>query len=247
MSYQGGNYWSATRHPWSCVLFVLPLLLIYETGLHLLGLTAPESLRNGADVWMRAALEAVGITSTFAAPVCLVLILIAWGLVYRENQARDRVGVWVGMTVESAVFGAALFGLSRGLWPFLDGVTRTYMSVGAAPAQSEPVIEHIVRYIGAGIYEETLFRLLLFAGLVAVFRLAEIPTWLGTSMAAIAAALLFAAAHNVGPGGEPFLASVFVFRTLAGVYFALVYFWRGFGIAVGAHAGYDVLVGVLMR
>jgi hypothetical protein len=31
---------------------------------------------------------------------------------------------------------------------------------------------------------------------------------------------------------------------LAGTYFALVFRLRGFGVAVGAHACYDVLVGV---
>jgi hypothetical protein len=58
---------------------------------------------------------------------------------------------------------------------------------------------------------------------------------------------LFAAAHNLGPHGEPFHAHVFMFRTAAGLFFAWLYCVRGFGIAVGAHAGYDVMVGILMR
>ena len=40
---------------------------------------------------------------------------------------------------------------------------------------------------------------------------------------------------------------VILFRSVAGLYFTWVYHARGFGIAVGAHAGYDVLVGLLMR
>jgi hypothetical protein len=39
-------------------------------------------------------------------------------------------------------------------------------------------------------------------------------------------------------------ADYFVFRTVAGLYFTLLFVLRGFGVAVGAHAGYDVLVGV---
>ena len=38
-----------------------------------------------------------------------------------------------------------------------------------------------------------------------------------------------------------------LFRTLAGLYFAWLYCVRGFGIAVGAHAGYDVLVGLFVK
>ena len=50
--------------------------------------------------------------------------------------------------------------------------------------------------------------------------------------------------RHVGPYGEPMRADYFVFRTVAGLYFTLLFIARGFGIAVGAHAGYDVLVGV---
>jgi hypothetical protein len=37
-----------------------------------------------------------------------------------------------------------------------------------------------------------------------------------------------------------------VFRTLAGVYFAVLFIFRGFGITVGAHAGYDIAI-ILLR
>ena len=61
-----------------------------------------------------------------------------------------------------------------------------------------------------------------------------------------ASSLLFAGAHHLGSHGEPFDPIVFSFRAAAGMYFAFLYCWRGYGIAVGAHAGYDVLVGVLV-
>jgi hypothetical protein len=67
------------------------------------------------------------------------------------------------------------------------------------------------------------------------------------ALAACAAALAFAAAHHVGPYGEPMRADYFVFRTVAGLYFTLLFVIRGFGIAVGAHTGYDVLVGLVVN
>lgn len=252
MSSSSGSYWSATRHPWACILFVLPLLVVYEVGLYLLGPMQPEYLRNGADVWLRAALDAGGFSSAWGAPILLLAVLLAWGFIYRERQTDDHIGVWVGMTVESVIFAVALLGLSRAVWPFLHGVGqwldgRALLDTSAATAQADPALEHIVRYLGAGLYEETLFRLLLFGGLLAIFRLAELPGLVDIVLAAVGSALLFAGAHNMGPGGEPFQSNVFLFRTMAGVFFAWVYYWRGFGIAVGAHAGYDVLVGVMMR
>ena len=38
--------------------------------------------------------------------------------------------------------------------------------------------------------------------------------------------------------------SKFLFRTVAGLLFTGLYLTRGLGIAAGAHAGYNILVGV---
>jgi hypothetical protein len=92
-----------------------------------------------------------------------------------------------------------------------------------------------------------MFRLLLFSGLLAAFNMADLPRRWALGIAALASALLFAGAHNLGASGELFQGSLFLFRSLAGVYFAWLYCVRGFGIAVGAHAGYDVLVGLLVK
>jgi hypothetical protein len=249
------NYWSATKHPWACVLFVLPLLAIYEIGLYALGLAAPESLRNGADVWLRSALNEVGVAPVYGAPCLLVFVLLAWGFWCREGQPTDKVGVWVGMTGESAAYALLLLGLSQGLWLVLlraDHVLGqpshriALLKVGSQSAP-EPIWGQIISYLGAGIYEETLFRLMLFAGLVRLFCWTEERTLLSVALAAFGSALLFAGAHHIGPNGDPFNAYVLAFRTFAGIYFAWLYYTRGFGIAVGAHAGYDVLVGLILQ
>ena len=68
--------------------------------------------------------------------------------------------------------------------------------------------------------------------------------------AAIAAVLMssviFSAAHYVGPAADQLTAFSFLFRTLAGVFFAALFVTRGFGITVGCHAAYDLLVGLLL-
>jgi membrane protease YdiL (CAAX protease family) len=250
MSQAGGDYWSRPRHPWSCVLFVVPLLAIYEVGLHFLGPLPVATLRNGADVWLRSGLAAAGIAPAYGSPVLLVLILLAWTLFYREPRPDDPISVWIGMTVESVVLAGVLYGASQALWPFLDSVSGalegrnatvpalSFASEGRVP---DPRVASLVRYLGAGIYEETLFRLLLLSALLAAFNLGELPRRWGLALAALASALLFAGAHNLGPNGETFQGSLFLFRTLAGLFFAWVYCVRGFGIAVGAHAGYDAL------
>ena len=208
MSTRAG-YVLATRHPWPCLLFLLPLLLIYECGVVWLGGTQPEALRNGADHWLR------------------------W-----NDRPGDLFGLWLGMAIESVLFALGLWALSRALGPLLDELG---IELNQSPRLTHAVGQ-IVTFIGAGIYEETLFRLMLFAGLAWLLR-RLVGLLLATLLAALASAALFSAAHHIGPFGEPFNAYVFLFRALAGLYFAGLLQLRGFGIAVGAHACYDVLVG----
>jgi membrane protease YdiL (CAAX protease family) len=249
------SYWQATRHPWSCVLFVLPLLAVYELGVRWMAVATPEECRNGADAWLRAALAAGGISPAYGAPAILVLVLLAWTLWRRQDRPTDQVGVWIGMVVESAAFALVLLALSQGLWHLLQIADRILCSHAPRPmtlawpnraATPDPALELIIGYLGAGIYEETLFRLLLFSGLFSVLVFADLPASWSFVVAALASALLFAAAHHLGPHGEPFNGAFFCFRSAAGLYFAGLYRLRGFGVAVGAHAFFDVMVGLLL-
>ena len=76
-----------------------------------------------------------------------------------------------------------------------------------------------------------------------ILRLLQMPQVLSSSWAVTASALLFALAHHAGSPGEAFTWYAFVFRWMAGVFFAWVFVLRGFGIAVGTHTAYDILVG----
>ena len=241
MSLKNSEYLAATCHPWSCVVFLLPLLAVYEAGVLLVGAGQPDALRNGADTWLRTTLQSVGLSAYYCAPLLLAIVLLIWSWVRREDRPQEHVVIWMGMLSESVVFAFGLWGVSRGLAPLLNGLG---ILVDAA-ATGDGGLEQIISFVGAGIYEEMLFRLFLFSGLAWLFRLWEVPS--AGLLAGLISSVLFAAAHNIGPHGESFVPYVFLFRTLAGFYFTLLYRFRGFGIGVGAHAGYDVLVGVLMK
>jgi membrane protease YdiL (CAAX protease family) len=95
------------------------------------------------------------------------------------------------------------------------------------------------------VYEEALFRLLLIPALYALLRILQMPSLVASTTAMTVSALLFSLAHHAGTPGEAFTWFAFIFRWLAGVYFAWVFMARGFGIAVGTHTAYDMLVGWL--
>lgn len=238
-----GSYLSATRHPWACMLFVLPLLVAYEAGVVLVGLDQPEMLRNGADVWLRWVLASVGLAHLLWAPAILLTVLLLWCLWQRDNRPSEYVTVWTGMVTESCLFALLLWGSCYVIAPMLHRL-GVQLSTAAMP---DPAVHQLLGFVGAGIYEETLFRLLLFSLLRWLLVRIELP-WPGAGcVAAVVSALLFSAAHNIGVHGESFQPFVFAFRSLAGLYFVALYHFRGFGIAVGAHAGYDVLVGMLLE
>jgi hypothetical protein len=242
--FRASTYLAATRHPWACLLFVLPLLGAYEAGVLLMGMDQPELLRNGADVWLRWALSTVGLRHVLWAPCLLIAIMLAWSWRQRTNRPGEYVSLWIGMVTESMAFAGFLWGGCRFLLPLLAQLGFQLNSTALA-GQPEPAMQQLLCFIGAGIYEETLFRLLLFSGLRWLLARIEVP-WPGPKfLAALVSALLFSAAHNLGPYGENFQPFVFAFRAAAGLYFVLLYQLRGFGIAVGAHAGYDVVVGLL--
>ena len=56
---------------------------------------------------------------------------------------------------------------------------------------------------------------------------------------------LFSAAHHIPPYGDPLQLGVFTFRLLAGVFFGLLFWFRGFAVAAYTHALYDIYVLIL--
>lgn len=233
------TYLQSTRHPWSSFLFLVPLLAAYEGGVLWLAGDQTARFRNGADAWLRWALEVFGVGQVFAAPAIVVAVLLLWSWWRWADRPDDPVRTWFGMAFESGVFAFLLwqFGQNFGLIVDRLGV-KLEITVQTGQAA------RVLTFIGAGIYEEVLFRLGLFVGGYFILRMIRLSAPAAVFLAAGGAAAAFAAAHHVGPYGEPMNPPVFVFRTIAGLYFTVLFVGRGFGVAVGAHAGYDVLVGV---
>ncbi len=97
--------------------------------------------------------------------------------------------------------------------------------------------------LGAGIYEELLFRVLLVGALAAAARalLGWRPVTAGVA-ATLAGAAIFSAFHYIGPYGDRWQLYSFAFRMVAGLFFSGLYLARGFGITAWTHALYDVLL-----
>ena len=240
------SYWVATRRPFPSLLFVAPLAIAYESAVFWrVGPGAPGGgSRTGADAWMCHALASVGLSHPWFLPLLLAVILLGWQ-VSSSHDWRFSPSILGGMIVESVTWAIALLGVGR-----LIDLGFSYLEQGRLPilmadptTPVHPGVTALVGYVGAGVYEETLFRLMLIPILFGILRLLQMPQVLSSSWAVTASALLFALAHHAGSPGEAFTWYAFIFRWMAGVFFAWVFVLRGFGIAVGTHTAYDILVG----
>ena len=103
----------------------------------------------------------------------------------------------------------------------------------------------LVTAVGAGIYEEFLFRLWLICLSLLVFvDLLKLRREAVASVAVVLGGALFSLYHFSGEqmAWEVFPWGLFVFRAMAGWYLGALFCLRGFGITVGAHALFNVFV-----
>lgn len=227
-------------------MFVLPLLVVYELGVVAVGGPQSLSVRNGADAWLRWLLATAGFGLGILTPALIVVGLFAWALRCKREPPNDPVAVALGMVLESVGLAVALWALSRAFGPMLDSLGVTLATPSQPTAASASPLAQAITFLGAGIYEEVIFRLGLFSAVAALLRAALVPGFVAGTIAIAVSALGFAAVHHLGAHGEAVNGYVFVFRALAGLIFTVIFVLRGFGIAVGAHACYDVLVGIAL-
>jgi len=236
------TYWIESRQPLASLVFIIPLLVTYEFGV-LLGSSqfSAVTMRNGADVWLRQFLELIGLGQYFLLPILTVCILLAWHHTTGHPWRVSGKVLW-GMAGECLLLTIVLRLLLQ-----LQGLL---MQTVAGPIEmsmtesAQQVFAKLVLFLGAGIYEELLFRLILLSLLIWILKHLGVESTTRIVMAVLLSSMLFAAAHHIGPHGEEFHGFFFSFRVLAGCFFSVLFIYRGFGIAAGTHAGYDILVGL---
>lgn len=224
-------YLEESTQPLAGLIFALPLFIVYHVGVAVFQRFEISRLQNGADVLLRKALSALGLGGPLIGLAAVVLFFTLRQLLStRSFRLRLR-------TLGFMLFEAAVFALP----PFLLAklVAEVLLAVHAEPA---PWGVDLVLVLGAGVYEEFLFRVLLM-GLcfLAGKRGFGLKGGVLYAWTLLPQALLFAAFHHMPGSIEPFALDRFAFRSLAGLYFGWLYTERGFGITAGAHAVYDII------
>lgn len=229
-------YGERSREPLTILAFLLPAVLFYEGRLLFASAAGGERLVNKAQHEIFRVLAELGLGPVgLALPgIALVLVLLLWHLLLRKPWRVDPPTL-LWMAAESAAMAVPLLVLAKLLAAAVPAAA-TAGGVGELDLGGRIAVS-----LGAGLYEELLFRLLLLAALHTVLvDLLRMPDRAGTAVAVAIAAVLFAAYHPLGEGGEAWRRGGFFL--LAGLWLGLLMVWRGFGITVGAHALYDIVV-----
>jgi len=241
------SYWRAARTPRYSLSFAFPLLVAYEALALVLSRLEMVRVRNGADVLLKQLF--IGLGGRYGLAVFgLVLVGTGAALVWRDIRRSGGIQprYFLYMAGESIGYGL-IFGMVAGtltglLLPRMAVVWRMD-SAGAAAAPALGLPAQLLVSLGAGIYEELLFRVLLVSGLMLIARRGFGWSRSGAGVfAVLIGALIFSAFHYVGAYGDRFALGSFTFRVIAGLLFSGLYLLRGFGITAWTHALYDVFL-----
>ena len=179
----------------------------------------------------------------------VLILLLGIGIVLYEKRAGLKlVGRYVGlMFAESALYAVLLGSFVALVVGSLFGMVPTILPLQDATTTATSFTTQIILSLGAGVYEEFIFRFLLVTALYLILLSVKIDTRLRYLIAAVVGALIFSGVHYTGSLGDVFTLSSFTFRFLMGLALNALYLTRGFGIAAVTHALYDIYVTILQH
>ena len=227
------SYFIQTRSSFYSFLFTIPLFIIYEIGIIFLSRDDIIVVRNGADFLMRAILESFGILGLYGLGAIFLIGFVVTYIFFikGKNYSDIRTEYLFVMVFESVVWAILLYILLSKFMVLL------MIPIGKA------ILQQVILAVGAGIYEEFLFRVLLISGLSSIIGFVFLWEEKGSNIAAlIIAAAIFSGFHFMGDYGDYFTMELFLLRFFAGVILGVLYYTRGFGITAYAHSIYDLIV-----
>ncbi len=230
------QYFSNTHTLLYSFLFSVPLFLVYEALILISQPNADHIVRISVDVWMKSLFTYFGVNAISFS--LLVMMLLGFFILYKErDRLKDlQLSYFPIMLLECLIYAIVVAFISNTLVSLIFNIAAT------DPIQSLSYLQKLALSLGAGLYEELFFRVILVSLLVLLFNKLFGKKWAAIVAAVTLSALLFSAVHYMGSMGDLFTFSSFLYRFLFGLILNGIYIWRGFGVAAWTHALYDVLV-----
>tara|TARA_B100000959_G_C14768827_1_gene536598 strand:+ start:62 stop:796 length:735 start_codon:yes stop_codon:yes gene_type:complete len=228
------SYWKTTKNIYYSMLFILPMLFLYEMMCWVQFHESFQQIRNGADVLLRQLFFSFDnfSESLYGGILIVIFLIMLFANRFAIENGRLNISFLLFMFLESLIWSTVfliIMGLSE----------KILLSI----ANRNLIPEEFYLAIGAGIWEELLFRV----GVIALITFL-IKDCLGyTHFFAIICAILissiiFSIFHYLGQFGDIFTYKVFIYRSIAGIFLGILYKARGFGIVVYTHIFYDMAI-----
>ena len=236
------GYFGLTRTATYGFLAALPLFLLYEILILVVNEGDVAQVRVGADVWIKQALAAIGGTGMFSIGIVVLAIGLLVFLAERKKKLPVYPEYFVGIVAESFLYAVVVAIIVSNVVGFIFSAALTETTGLAGAAADMGTAKKLVLSIGAGLYEELVFRVVLVGGLFWTFRHVFGGETSAYLFAAVIGALAFSAVHYIGELGDVFEITSFAFRFLFGLALNAIFLVRGFGVAAWTHALYNVLI-----
>ena len=230
------GYWVQSRGLALSFVLIAPLLLAYEIAL----LYYPPARAAGAGRFLKNVFYTVFHNRAGMVLNIIVALFLLLAIFILARRKRLRLSFIIPMVFESAVWSVGLVLIAVLICYRLPNVR---LDVGGA---GPTVFTDVVSSIGAGVYEEILFRLgLTSAFFIAGLRMFKQRAAHAAVFAAVVSAAVFALCHVLAwdePFKDPLIWFYLLFYFTSGVFFSLLYTFRGLGVAVYTHVIYDIVV-----
>ena len=223
------DYYFKSKSLFYSLIITFPLFIFYEIGIfYMFQANIPYS-KNGADVLIEEFINMLGLNGYYAASSILFIVFFLILYFQRKNFKTFKISskYLSLMIMESFLYAVLLVLLLQNI----------YLSQGVNMNN----LNNFILSIGAGLYEELIFRFFLLFFLsksfIFIFKMKEFSSLL---LSIIASSVLFSLFHYIGQ--ESFNSYSFTLRFIAGIYLSSIYINRGFGIVALTHAFYDLFV-----
>jgi len=225
------HYAALSRSPLHSLAFVAPLLALFHVSL--IWVRLDSSLR--ALTHIELVFERLGNTASFLPAAAVALVLVVQHFAHRDRLAIHP-GVLGCMLIESAVWMLPMIAILH-----LAGMLHVEGMLAADTNMPETVFQRTLLGVGAGVYEEFIFRLVLI-GLIMLLLVdvLSLPKHVVAVAAVVVTAVAFGLYHPAVWGQGDFQWWLLLFYVVTGAYLGALYLGRGFAIVVGAHCLFNV-------
>jgi membrane protease YdiL (CAAX protease family) len=226
------RYGLLIHRPLNQLAVVLPLLIFFHAASIVAGIRTALLVPH----YLQIVLQFLGATGAYLTAALVAGVLVGQHLA-RHDPWRISGSAVVGQIAEGIIWTLPLL---------LAAWLTTGLARGAAPADR---FYAVLESVGAGVYEEFLFRLvLILAANIVLIDLLRLKKVAATAIAISISAVVFAACHfspDALLGRAPMNWAALAFFLLAGGWWGLLLAWRGFAVAVISHVAWDLFVALM--